>query len=169
MFADNIDHFTHRSILGLYLFLQVQASFSVGRLKLRHCVSIGWGNYKISATVDTGHRMHSKYSLPPGAPLLLTLLWTLLIYCQAQTDAFSGTGNGNGAVNTSVPSVTALNCPFIHSDASNSYELYTYVVPVLLLLMSNFVFSIWIMAVSAICGWEMILDGYKTCTLCPLL
>ena len=30
--------------LGLYLFLQVQASFSVGRLKLRHCVSIGWGN-----------------------------------------------------------------------------------------------------------------------------
>ena len=57
MFADNIDHFTHRSILGLYLFLQVQASFSVGRLKLRHCVSIGWGNYKISATVD--HRMHS--------------------------------------------------------------------------------------------------------------
>jgi len=111
---------------GLYLFLQVQASFSVGRLKLRHCVSIGW-----------------------GAPLLLTLLWTLLIYCQAQTDAWAGTGNGNimVGVNTSASTVSALNCPFIHSDASNLYELYTYVVPVLLLLMSNFVFSIWIMAV----------------------
>jgi len=109
---------------GLYLFLQVQASFSVGRLKLRHCVSIGW-----------------------GAPLLLTLLWTLLIYCQAQTDAFAGTGNGNMMVNTSASSVSALNCPFIHHESSNPYELYTYVVPVLLLLMSNFVFSIWIMAV----------------------
>ena len=30
---------------GLYLFLQVQASFSVGSLKLRHCVCIGWGEY----------------------------------------------------------------------------------------------------------------------------
>ena len=44
--------------------------------------------------------------------------------------------------------MSALNCPFIHSEAANPYELYTYVVPVLLLLMSNFVFSIWIMAVS---------------------
>ena len=51
-------------------------------------------------------------------------------------------------VNTSASSVSALNCPFIHSEAANPYELYTYVVPVLLLLMSNFVFSIWIMAVS---------------------
>ena len=58
LFADNIDHFPHQSILGLYLFLQVQASFSVGRLKLRHCVSIGWGNYKISAA-DISHLMHS--------------------------------------------------------------------------------------------------------------
>ena len=30
---------------GLYLFLQVQASFSVGSLKLRHCAFIGWGEY----------------------------------------------------------------------------------------------------------------------------
>ena len=51
-------------------------------------------------------------------------------------------------VNTSASSVSALNCPFIHHESSNPYELYTYVVPVLLLLMSNFVFSIWIMAVS---------------------
>ena len=58
LFADNNDHFPHRSILGLYLFLQVQASFSVGRLKLRHCVSIGWGNYKISA-LDISHHMHT--------------------------------------------------------------------------------------------------------------
>ena len=30
---------------GLYLFLQVQASLSVGHLKLRHSVCIGWGEY----------------------------------------------------------------------------------------------------------------------------
>ena len=65
-----------------------------------------------------------------------------------------------GGVNTSASTVSALNCPFIHSDASNPYELYTYVVPVLLLLMSNFVFSIWIMAVSIICGCVIIYDGY---------
>ena len=28
---------------GLYLFLQVAASLSAGRLKLRHAVCIGWG------------------------------------------------------------------------------------------------------------------------------
>ena len=31
------------SVSGLYLFLQVQASFSVGNMKLRHCVGLGWG------------------------------------------------------------------------------------------------------------------------------
>jgi len=47
---------------GLYLFLQVQASFSFGHMRLRHCAAIGW-----------------------GSPLLLALLWTLLVYCQSAT------------------------------------------------------------------------------------
>lgn len=103
---------------GLFLFLQVQASFSVGRLKLRHCASVGW-----------------------GAPLVLTLIWTLLIYCQSQTQV-------SGHINTSV-----LGCPFVIDPRSKSaklyerYGLYTYTVPVCLLLAANFVFSIWIMGV----------------------
>ena len=41
----HLTNFFWMFVEGLYLFLQVQASFSVASLKLRHCVSIGWGKY----------------------------------------------------------------------------------------------------------------------------
>merc|ERR1719270_531796 len=116
----HLTNFFWMFVEGLYLFLQVQASFSVARLKLRHCVSIGW-----------------------GVPLLLTLLWTLLIYCQTQSDVFHGYTSNKHSVNASV-----LGCPFmVESDSSSKYDLYAYIVPICLLLACNFVFSIWIMAV----------------------
>ena len=82
---------------------------------------------------------------PPGAPLLLTLVWTLLVYCNNQTEVMAASQDRNmKLVNTSL-----LGCPFISdSEQSQHLELLAYTLPVCLLLLCNFVFSIWIMAVS---------------------
>merc|ERR550519_623208 len=59
----HLTNFFWMFVEGLYLFLQVQASLSVVIFKQQHCVSIGW-----------------------GVPILLTLLWTLLVYCEQQSE-----------------------------------------------------------------------------------
>ena len=83
--------------------------------------------------------------MSPGAPLLLTLVWTLLVYCNNQSEAMIASQDRNmKQLNTSL-----LGCPFISdSEQSQHLELLAYTLPVCLLLLCNFVFSIWIMAVS---------------------
>ena len=91
---------------------QVQASFSFGNLKLRHCVTIGWGGclwQLIFWLMKMGFK--NVICLPcqsfvvvmmmrtimmimmiilnmniAGSPLLLALLWTLLVYCQSASN-----------------------------------------------------------------------------------
>ena len=76
--------------------------------------------------------------MSPGAPLLLTLVWTLLVYCHNQSE---------------VVLASQLGCPFISdTEQSQALELWAYTLPVCLLLVCNFVFSIWIMAVSRVIG-----------------
>ena len=75
----------------------------------------------------------------------MTLVWTLLVYCNNQTEAMTASQDRNiKLVNTSL-----LGCPFISdTEQSQHLELLAYTLPVCLLLLCNFVFSIWIMAVS---------------------
>ena len=88
---------------------------------------------------------------------MLTLIWTLLIYCQSQTQV-------SGHINTSV-----LGCPFVIDPRSKSaklyerYGLYTYTVPVCLLLAANFVFSIWIMGVRQIFQYFLTVLHFLLC------
>ena len=82
----------------------------------------------------------------PGVPSLLTLLWTLLIYCQAQSEVFQESGSGQHLVKSPV-NESLLKCPFMVESEANMYNVWTYTVPVCLLLACNFVFSIWIMSV----------------------
>ena len=72
-------------------------------------------------------------------------MWTLLVYCNNQTEVMTASQEGNiKLVNTSL-----LGCPFISdTEQSQHLELLAYTLPVCLLLLCNFVFSIWIMAVS---------------------
>ena len=58
----------------------------------------------------------SVIPLPAGAPLLLTLLWTLLIYCQAQSEVAAASWAGHQAA-TSIHHPPL--CPFmVESDAA---------------------------------------------------
>ena len=64
-------------------------------------------------------------------------MWTLLVYCHNQSEAVLAAQD------------TLLGCPFISdTEQSQTLELWAYTLPVCLLLACNFVFSIWIMAVS---------------------
>ena len=77
---------------------------------------------------------------------MLTLVWTLLVYCHNQSEVVLATQDRNIKLNASL-----LGCPFISdTEQSQNLELWAYTLPVCLLLACNFVFSIWIMAVSYI-------------------
>merc|ERR1719483_243131 len=121
----HLTNFFWMFVEGLYLFLQVQASFSVGSLKLRHCACIGW-----------------------GVPLLLTLLWTLLVYCQAQTQVVTMNSKQGSQVRQQV-NTSVLGCPFMTETKAEdqSLELLAYTVPVCAILVCNTVFLVWIMGV----------------------
>jgi len=120
----HLTNFFWMFVEGLYLFLQVQASFSAGSLKLRHCACIGW-----------------------GVPLLLTLLWTLLVYCQAQSQVVTMNNKQEGQARNPV-NVSVLGCPFYESTAGDqTLELLAYTVPVCAILVCNTVFLVWIMGV----------------------
>merc|ERR1719483_1031777 len=121
----HLTNFFWMFVEGLYLFLQVQASFSVGSLKLRHCACIGW-----------------------GVPLLLTLLWTLLVYCQAQTQVVTMNSQQGSQVRQQV-NTSVLGCPFMTETKAEdqSLELLAYTVPVCAILVCNTVFLVWIMGV----------------------
>ena len=74
-------------------------------------------------------KLHSVWvtPLPAGAPLLLTLLWTLLIYCQAQSEAAAASWAGHQAApsHTQPPAISL--CPFmVESDAARRWQLYIY-------------------------------------------
>jgi len=84
-----------------------------------------------------------------GTPLLVTLLWTLLVYCQNQsrmvtTGSNHASESGVNQINTSM-----LGCPFMpDSSGDDSYlELMAYTVPVCAILVCNTIFLIWIMGV----------------------
>jgi len=94
---------------GLYLFLQVQASFSFGNLKLRHCVSIGW-----------------------GSPLLLALLWTLLVYCQ------SASSRRDKEYEPGTEALAQLACPFLLEPSVPETLLYTLPICLLLICNTAF-------------------------------
>lgn len=87
----------------------------------------------------------------PGLPLLLTLLWTLLVYCHTQTEAGGpdwAAVTRQGGANTSQASL--LNCPFMAETESSSgrvMEVVAYMVPICAVLLCNTVFLVWIMAV----------------------
>jgi len=104
----HLTNFFWMFVEGLYLFLQVQASFSVGNMKLRHCVGLGW-----------------------GAPFLITLIWTVLVFCHEQSPESLDLG--------------PISCPFMSKP--RDLELVAYMVPVCLILLCNTIFLVWIMVV----------------------
>ena len=80
-----------------------------------------------------------------GLPLLLTLVWTLLVYCQAHSQGITVYSQQDKLqINTSV-----LGCPFMTESVTEdqNLELLAYTVPVCAILVCNTVFLIWIMGV----------------------
>ena len=92
--------------------------------------------------------MEDLHTLVAGAPLLLTLVWTLLVYCHTQSQVVilydQQDRQERHQVNTSM-----LGCPFMTESVTEdqSLELLAYTVPVCAILVCNTVFLIWIMGV----------------------
>ena len=88
------------------------------------------------------------YHIIAGAPLLLTLVWTLLVYCHTQSQVVILYGQQDRQereqVNTSM-----FGCPFMTESVTEdqSLELLAYTVPVCTILVCNSVFLILIMGV----------------------
>ena len=90
----------------------------------------------------------TPHILIAGVPLLLTLLWTLLVYCQAQSQVVTMNNKQEGQARNPV-NVSVLGCPFYESTAGDqTLELLAYTVPVCAILVCNTVFLVWIMGVS---------------------